>query len=137
MNKDDVVDIIRDAGYGFLATIDGQQPRVRPLMPYFDEEFNHFLIALGPNSRAKEQIKKNANVEICFVDRTMNFCRVTGAADTSDDMDKKQCLWDNSPMMKQYFSGPEDENLTLMVVKPSQVEGMNPHLEAPEVISLD
>ncbi len=136
MTKDDVIDIIRDAGYGFMATVDGEQPRVRPLMPYFDEDAKQFLIALGPASRAKSQIEKNSNVEICFVDRTMSFCRVTGTATISNKKDQKQCIWDNSPMMKQFFTGPEDTNLTLLVVAPQKVEAMTPHLQTPEIISL-
>ncbi len=136
MNKDDIIDIIRDAGYGFVATLDNDQPRVRPLMPYYDEDLNHFLIALMPASRAKQQIEANPKIEICFVDRTMSFCRIAGKATLSDDMEKKQCIWDNSPMMKQFFTGPEDESLTLMVVVPERVEGMTPHLQAPESIDL-
>lgn len=135
MNKDDVIDVIRDAGYGFVATIDGDQPRVRPLMPYFDEDYNEFFIAVRPESRAKLQIAENAKVEICFVDRTMSFCRVTGKANVSNDLDKKQSIWDNSPMMKQFFAGPEDETLILVVVIPEKVEAMTPHSELPEVIS--
>ena len=38
MNKEEAIDIIRDAGFGFFATMEGNKPRVRPMMPYLTEE---------------------------------------------------------------------------------------------------
>ena len=45
MTKQDVIDLIKDAGYGVLATIENNQPKARPMMPYLDEETGQLLIA--------------------------------------------------------------------------------------------
>ena len=135
MTKDEAIDIIRDAGFGFFATIEGNQPRVRPMMPYLTDE-GELLLALLGRSRAISQIKSNANVEVCFVDRKMWYCRVTGTAVISDDAAKKEIVFENIPMLRQYFAGPQDPNYHLAVIKIKAIEAMTPHSRLPEPISL-
>jgi len=135
MTSDEVIDLIRDAGFGLLATMEGDQPRVRPMMPYLSDDNSQLLVALLPRSRTIEQIKKNPRVEICFVDRKMWYCRVTGVAKASNDKDKKQVLWDNIPMLRQYFGGIDDANFILLEVDINDVEAMTPHGQMPEKIT--
>lgn len=135
MTKEEAIDIIRDAGFGFLATTEGHQPRVRPMMPYLTEE-GELLLALLGRSRTIAQIKSNSLVEVCFVDRKMWYCRVTGTAQISNDILKKQIVFENVPMLRQYFAGPEDPNYHLAVIKIKEIEAMTPHSRAPEQISL-
>ena len=135
MNKEEAIDIVRDAGFGFLATVEGNQPHVRPMMPYLTEE-GELLLALLGRSRTIAQIKANSHVEVCFVDRKMWYCRVTGTAEITSDLTKKQVVFENVPMLRQYFAGPEDPNYHLAVIKIKSVEAMTPHSRMPEQISL-
>lgn len=133
MTKDEVIDLIRDAGFGFLATTEGNQPRVRPMMPYLTEE-NELLVALLPRSRTIAQVKQNPLVEICFVDRKMWYCRAAGKASINQDQAKKELVWNNIPMLRQYFGGPQDPNFILMSIEIKGLEGMTPHEKAPQMI---
>ena len=133
MTKEEVVDLIRDAGYGQLATAEGNQPRLRPMMPYLTDD-GQLLLALLDRSRTIAQVKSNPLVEICFVDRKMWYCRITGKGHISQDSEKKEILWNNIPMLKQYFGGIQDPNFTLMVVEITSVEAMTPHQKQPEKI---
>lgn len=135
MTKEEAIDIIKDAGYGYLATVDGNQPKVRPMMPYLSDEGLLFL-ALLPSSRTIPQIKKNPHVEFCFVDRKMWLCRVEGIAKVGHDFEKKEMVWNNVPMLRQYFSGPEDSNLILLEIEITRVEAMTPTQQTPDSISL-
>lgn len=134
MQKQDVIDIAKDAGYGFLATVEGDQPRVRPVAPYLTDD-GEILISLVPQSRAIGQIKENSKIELCFVDRQMRFCRIQGAAQLSVDVSKKEIIFNNMPMLRQFFDSPEDPNFNLVVVNPAYVEAMSPHLQDPIVIA--
>ena len=136
MTNDEVVDLIRDAGFGLLATVEGNQPRVRPMMPYLTEDNKALLIALLGRSRTIPQIAKNPHVEICFVDRKMWYCRISGKALVSTDMTNKQILWDNIPMLKQYFGGVQDPNFVLLEITIQKAEAMTPHQKSPEEIKL-
>ena len=135
MTQEEAIDIIRDAGFGFMATTEGNQPRVRPMMPYLTED-GELLLALLGRSRTIPQIKANANIEVCFVDRKMWYCRVTGTAVLSQDVAKKSIVFENVPMLRQYFAGPEDPNYHLAVITIKAVEAMTPHSRLPEQITL-
>ena len=133
MTKEEVIDLIRDTGFGFLATTEGQQPHVRPMMPYLTDD-DRMLVALLGRSRTISQVQANPQVEICFVDRKMWYARLQGKATMSDNQEYKQLLWDAIPMLKQYFGGVEDPNFYLMEIEIDQVEAMTPHQKDPEFI---
>lgn len=135
MTKEEVIDLVRDAGYCMLATIEGKQPRVRPMMPYLTDD-NELLLALLKRSRTIGQVQANPMVELCFVDRKMWYCRIAGKAAISSDKSKKELLWNNIPMLKQYFGSPEDPNFILMIIQIIELEAMTPHQKEPEKIAL-
>jgi uncharacterized pyridoxamine 5'-phosphate oxidase family protein len=135
METNEAIDIIRDAGFGFLATVEGNKPHVRPMMPYLTEE-GELLLALLGRSRTIPEIKANANVEVCYVDRKMWYCRVAGTAVITDDLAKKSIVFENVPMLRQYFAGPADPNYHLAVITIKSVEAMTPHSRLPEQIQL-
>ncbi len=136
MSKDDVIDLIRDAGFGMLATSENGQPHVRPMMPYYTEN-GELLIALLSRSRTIAEVQKNPLVEICYVDRKMWYCRISGKAILTESKSKKEILWENIPMLRQYFGSIDDSNFNLLEVKISKVEIMTPHQKLPEFIPFD
>lgn len=135
MTKQEVIDLIKDAGYGVLCTTDGDQPKGRPMMPYLDEDHNLLLAVLG-HSRTINQIKANPKIEFCFIDRKMSFARVSGLAKVSNDFEKKEKAWNYIPMLRQYFSGPEDQNFVLIEIETQEVQAMTPHQRTPDILSL-
>lgn len=135
MTKEEVIDLIKDTGFGFLATTEGNQPRVRPMMPYLTED-GDLLLALLSRSRTIQQTKENPLVEICYVDRKMAYCRLSGKAKISDDAEKKTIVFNNIPMLRQYFSGPEDQNFVLMEIEVSDCEAMTPAQREPQKVNL-
>ena len=136
MTKEEALDIISDAGFGFFATVEDGKPHVRPMMPYLTED-GELLLALLGRSRTIPEIKANPSVEVCYVDRKMWYCRVSGVAAISEDISKKKIVFENVPMLRQYFAGPEDPNFHLAVIEIKSLEAMTPHSRLPEQISLD
>ena len=137
MTKDDVIDLIKDAGYGVLATVDGNVTKARHMMPYLTDEGN-LIVATYAQKRVVSQINANPSVEMCFIDRKMNFARVSGNAKITDEMEKKELAWNNLPMIKQFFAGPEDPNFVIIEIDSEKVEAMTPQHEAgkPDILSL-
>ena len=135
MTREELHDLISDAGYCVLATAEGDQPRARPMMPYLQDS-GKLLLACLPTCRTIQQVEINPKVELCYIDRRMNFARIQGEAVRSDDQDKKECLWNHVPMLRQYFTGPDDEALNLLEIKPVNVEIMTPQQVEPETLSL-
>lgn len=135
MELNQAIDIMKDAGFGFLGTINGDQPCVRPMMPYLVDD-KELLLALLGRSRTIEQIKANPKVEFCFVDRRMAYCRIAGKAVVAEDMEKKEIVFNAIPMLRQYFSGAGDSNFVLVSVKIGRVEMMTPYERAPNELVL-
>ena len=138
-NKDDVrknwiIDLIKDAGYGCLATIENDQPRVRPMMPHLADD-GQFLLAVLSHSRTIAQIKKNPKIEMCFIDRKMCFCRAVAVAKVSEDLEKKEIVWNYIPMLRNYFSSAEDPNYVLLEIDTTSIETMTPTQKEPDVVT--
>ncbi len=131
MDKQAAIDLIKDAGFGFLATTEGNQPRVRAIAPYLTEN-NTFLAALFNGRRSLAQIQKNPQVELCFVDRKMAYCRLAGKAKVTTDTAKRELMWEQMPMLRQYFSGPEDQNMVLVEISIVEAEAMSQNDQTPQ-----
>ncbi len=132
LKKNWIIDLIKDAGFGCMATIEGNQPRVRPMMPHLADD-GTFLLAVLERSRTVPQVAKNPQVEICYIDRKMCYCRITGKAKVSQDLEKKEAVWNNIPMLRQYFSSPGDPQYVLLEIDSESIETMTPTQKAPEI----
>ena len=135
MTQEEVFDLIKDAGYCILATIDENKPKARPMMPCLTEN-GEMLLACLANCRTISQIQVNPNVELCYLDRMMRFARVAGTAVISEDQEKKEYTWNSIPMLRQYFTGPDDTQFILIEIKIAKIEVMTPQQREPETISL-
>jgi uncharacterized pyridoxamine 5'-phosphate oxidase family protein len=124
MSQDIVRQMVLDAGMGYCATCDADQPRVRAMMPVLRED-GRLLMATFAGTKKLAQIAKNPKVEICFVDRKLSHCRYEGKAFISQDKSFKEELWNKQIMLRSFFSGPEDERYILIVVEPVKVSIMN------------
>ena len=124
MNLEDVNQMILDAGMGYMATCDGDQPRVRAMMPVFSDD-GRLLAATFPGTQKLAQIAKNPKIEFCFVDRKLGHCRIEGKAVVSKDGALKEEIWNKQMMLRQFFQGPEDPNFILLVVSPAKISMMN------------
>ena len=131
--KNWIIDLIKDAGYGCLGTLEDNQPRVRPMMPYLSDE-GQFLLAVLSHSRTIKQVQKNPNVEMCYIDRKMCFCRIAGTAVVSEDLGKKEIVWNYIPMLRNYFSSPADSNYVLLEIDTDTIETMTPAQKAPDQV---
>ena len=135
MTKQEIIDLIRDSGFCTLCTIEDNQPKGRPMMPYLTED-GKLIVALLSRSRTIPQVKKNPWVELCYVDRKMWYCRISGKGVISENKAYKQILWNNVPYLKQYFGSVEDPNFILMEIEIKNVEAMTPHQKEPEMINI-
>ena len=135
MQKEEVIDLIKDAGFGVLATVNNNQPKARPMMPYLTEE-GDLLLAVLSHSRTINDITVNPRVEICYIDRKMCFARIAGKAKISQEIEKKLMVWNNVPMLRQYFGSPQDPNYVLIEIETDSVEAMTPQQRKPDVLTL-
>ena len=107
-----------------IATVDGNQPRVRIVHPTWEGETLWF--ATGPTSPKAEQLRQNPNVDIQYQVAPPDFVHVMvrGVAElVADDAAKKQAWEAIDYDLTQFGStGPEDPNFLPIRITPTRVE---------------
>ena len=106
-----------------LATIDGDQPRVRPVSPVRSDGFTIFVANLRLYHKT-EEIAANPKVELCYMDDGHNQVRLTGLAHVVTDRTVLQEIWDANPLMRQFLGSLDNPQLIVYRIEPTQVRYM-------------
>ena len=106
-----------------LATIDGDQPRLRPVSPVRTDEFTVYVANLCAYGKTGE-IAANPKVELCYMDAQHNQVRITGVAEVLTDRPLLQEIWDASPLMRQFLGSLDNPMLVIYRVIPNRVRYM-------------
>ncbi len=114
---------IRDAKFPQLATIDGDQPRVRPVSPLRVDRFTVYVANLRSYGKT-EQIATNPRVELCYMDGHHNQVRITGNAEIEQDRDVLEDLWNDNPLLRNYLGSIDNPELIIYKVVPKRVSYM-------------
>ena len=109
--------------FPYLASIDGAQPRVRPVSPVRTDGFTVYVANMRFYHKTAE-IAANPNVELCYLDDTHDQVRITGVAKEVTDRTVLQEIWDANPLMRQYLSSLDNPQLLVYRIDPSQVRFM-------------
>src|SRR5919206_4053930 len=94
--------VVRADRFPPLATIDGDQPRVRPVSPVRTDRFTVYVANLRGYHKTAE-IAANPRVELCYLDEHHDQVRITGTAEVVTDRALVQEVWDANPLLRQYL----------------------------------
>jgi general stress protein 26 len=109
--------------FPYLATVDGAQPRLRPVSPVRTDGFTVYVANLRSYHKTVE-IAANPKVELCYLDDQHNHVRVTGVAETVTEPALLQEIWDNNPLLRQYLGRIDNPDLLVYRIKPNRVRYM-------------
>lgn len=107
----EVYDFLKQAGTYYLATVEGNQPRVRPFgtIDIFEDKL---YIQTGKKKDVAKQLKANPKAEICaFKDGV--WLRVSGTLVEDDRREAKKHMLDNYPSLRAMYD--EDDGNTLVL----------------------
>ena len=110
----DVCQFLKDAGVYYLATVEGDQPRVRPFGTAHIFE-GKLYIQTGKSKAVSKQIQENPKVEICAF-KAGKWLRLAGTLVRDDRVEAKASLLDAYPMLKGRYSA-EDDNTEVLYFK--------------------
>jgi uncharacterized pyridoxamine 5'-phosphate oxidase family protein len=100
----------------YLATVDGDQPRVRAMGMHYADDTGFYFNTESTKALAR-QLKKNQKVEICFFAKG-NMMRVTGKVDFIDDIAIRTKFYTERPFLKGLgVKGPEDSLLMVFAIR--------------------
>ena len=125
-----VYDFLNEAGAYYLATVEGDQPRVRPFgtMLLYDGKL---YIQTGKVKNVSKQISANPKVEICAF-KDGKWVRVTGILENDDNRDVKVAMLEKMPHLGGMYS-PDDGNMQMLYFKCGKAT-FSSFTEAPEEI---
>jgi uncharacterized pyridoxamine 5'-phosphate oxidase family protein len=111
---EEVYEFLKKCGTYFIATIDGDQPRVRPFGTQLIYE-NKLYILTGKVKNVAKQIMKNPKIEICAVAGD-KWIRVEAVAVEDDRTEPRQTMLDAYPQLKSMYSA-DDGNCEVLYLK--------------------
>ena len=115
--------VLKADRFPYLATIDGDQPRVRPVSPVRTEGFTVYVANLRGYHKT-EEIAANPRVELCYLDEEHNQVRITGTATVVTDQALLQSIWDTNPLLRHYLGSVDNPALIVYCITPGRVRYM-------------
>ena len=115
--------VLKADRFPVLATMDGDQPRVRPVSPVRTDGFTVFVANLRLYHKTGE-IAVNPKVELCYMDDGHNQVRLTGAAEVVTERPLLQEIWDANPLMRQFLGSLDNPQLLVYRISPTRVRYM-------------
>jgi uncharacterized pyridoxamine 5'-phosphate oxidase family protein len=110
----EVFEFLKKCGTYYIATVDGDQPRVRPFGTVNIFE-NKLYIQTGKSKDVSKQMKKNPKIEICAMNGGQ-WIRVQAIAVEDDRVAAKQNMLDAYPNLKSRYSAT-DNNCQVLYLK--------------------
>ena len=113
-----VIRFLDDAQTYYLATVEGDQPRVRPFGTALIYK-NKLYIQTGKIKPVSHQLKKNPKAEICaFKDGT--WVRIAGELVEDESREVKTLMLEKMPMLRPMYN-EDDGNMQMLYFKKAEV----------------
>ena len=126
----EVFDFLKECGVFYIATIDGDKPRVRPFgaLNLFEDKI---YIQTGKVKNVSKQIEKNHNIEICVMN-VGHWIRIECEVVRDDRIEAKKSMLDANPNLRKMYS-ETDDNTEVLYLKNAKAT-INSFGEEPKVI---
>ncbi len=115
--------VLKADRFPYLASMDGDQPRLRPVSPVRTDGFTVYVANLRGYHKTKE-IEANPKVELCYLDDQHDQVRITGVAHIVDDRKMLQQIWDANPLLRNYLGSIDNPDLIVYRIEPAEVRFM-------------
>ncbi len=130
MKMERVEKFLKDAGTYYLATMDGDQPRVRPFGTIHNYE-GRLYIQTGKSKDVSKQIHANPKVEICACTGP-EWLRVSATLVEDDRREARQSMLDAYPSLQGMYSA-DDGNTEVFYLKDTTAT-FSSFTSAPETV---
>ena len=126
-----ICQFLNEAGTYYLATVEGDQPRVRPFGTALLYG-GRLYIQTGKVKDVSKQIAANPKVELCAF-KGGKWLRLAGVLENDEDRNAKVAMLEKMPSLKGMYS-PDDGNMQMLYFKSGRAT-ISSFTAAPEEIS--
>lgn len=116
-------EVIKKAKFPMLATMDGDQPRLRPVSPVRVDGFTIYIANLATYQKTV-QIAQNPKVELCYMDADHNQVRICGLVEVVKDRNLIADIWNANRLLGHYLGSMDNPEFILYRVVPNRVTYM-------------
>lgn len=127
-----VYEFLKKCGTYYLATVEGDQPRVRPFGT-IDIFEGKLYIQTGKVKDVSKQLQQNPKAELCAFDGE-KWLRVSGELVRDDRIEAKKHMLDGYPSLRAMYSETDDNTEVLYFKNAAAV--FSSFGAAPEIIKL-
>ena len=127
-----VYEFLKTAETYYLATVEGDQPRVRPFGTVNIFE-NKLYIQTGKNKNVAKQISSNPKVEICAM-KGDEWIRVTGTLVLDERTEAQESMLNNYPSLRAMYTTGPNGNTAVFFFRDA-VATISSFSHGPEVIT--
>ena len=128
----EVYNFLKKCGVFYIATVDGDKPRVRPFgaINMFEDKL---YFQTGKIKNVSKQIEQNNNVEISGMAEG-KWIRIEGKLIRDDRKEAKKSMLDNNPELRGMYS-EDDDNTEVLYIKNAKAS-IYSFTEPPKVINM-
>ena len=125
-DKQKIVSIMKENFlHAYLATSDGDQPRVRPVSPIVEDDMSIWVTTYSTSGKVK-QIRHNPKICLAFVQQPNGdeAAIVVGEAHIIPDTEEKRRVWKLATfdLFEHFPNGPESDEFCLLRIAVKRVE---------------
>jgi uncharacterized pyridoxamine 5'-phosphate oxidase family protein len=132
-NTDKIVEFLKAAQVFYVATADGDQPRVRPFGVALNID-GKLSICTGAWKNVARQIKSNQKIEISAMAPDGKYIRITGMLEDKSTGENKRKFFDYMPRLAELYKDKENEFTVLSFTYATAViSDMSGNLETIEL----
>jgi general stress protein 26 len=123
MNMNDVKQLMKEVGWGFLGTTDGNTVGVRPMGGWAWME-NELWCASMKSTDKISQLQAVPYAEYCFCNKEARHLRIAGPCMISSDNDEKLRLYNTNPVLKNHIDDPASPEYVVIKLRPDRIRMM-------------
>ncbi|MBL9179260.1 MAG: pyridoxamine 5'-phosphate oxidase family protein [Verrucomicrobiaceae bacterium] len=114
---------MKAAKFPMLATMDGDQPRLRPVSPVRTDGFTVYIANLRRYGKTRE-LELNPKAELCYTDDDHHQVRITAHAEVVTDRVLLEEIWAANPLLRAFLGTIDNPELVIYRFVPERVRYM-------------
>jgi general stress protein 26 len=114
---------MKTAKFPVLATVEADQPRVRPVSPVKTDGFIVYVANLRSYGKTAE-LAANPKAELCYTDDDHNQVRITATAEILTDRVLIEEIWNGNALLRAYLRDINNPELIIYRFIPQRVRYM-------------
>lgn len=104
---EEIIKLIEESGYGFLATVENGKPRVRPFGFMFAEDGKYYFCTNSTKDVYKQLIE-SPYIEYSFTTKNMVTGRINGQITFCEDIAKKEKAINSDSLVKNLYKSADN-----------------------------